>query len=79
MNSTLHTRHHSVPQGMRLRPKNMERAHGMTAEQSNFIREQALSIFTDCTNANLPFLDCLAAILASGMQWGHAIAQEPQG
>lgn len=66
----LYPRHHGVGKSVKLRPSNMQRLHGVSAEQMEFIRRQALSIFADCSNANLPFADCLTAILISGMDWG---------
>ena len=72
MDSTIHPRHHSVAPGFRLRPLNMDRLY-VTPEQCEMLERQALSIFTDCTNANMNFRDTLKAILLTGMQWGAAV------
>jgi hypothetical protein len=62
-------RHSSIRANVRLRPKNMERLKS-TPEQSEMLERQALSIFVDCTNANMSFRSALSAILATGMHWG---------
>ena len=71
----IHPRHHSVGQSYKLRPHNMSRVD-LEAGAGEVLQREALSIFTDCTNANLNFRDALVAILLTGMQWGQAIAME---
>lgn len=56
----------------RCKPHSMSRMD-VDKEHSVFLQEQALSIFTECSNSGLPLRETLSAILISGIDWGmHA-------
>lgn len=57
------------------KPINMHRLD-LKPEQYKLLQEQALSIFVDCSNAGLPLQDSLAAILASGIDWGLHLTKQ---
>lgn len=59
-----------------IKPWNMERAQGMTAEQGAALQEMALSIFTDTVNAGHSFQAALSAVYLSGLHHGYEIAKE---
>lgn len=59
--------------GVRIKPYNMERLHGLSQETSDGLTQIAIDIFVDCTNAGVPFQDSLAALYLSGLQHGQAI------
>ena len=47
-----------------------------SGKEDALFQKQAISIFTDCSNAGLSFQDSLAAILRSGFHWGVEISKE---
>jgi len=75
-NQPIHPIHPSLyPRGVRV-PHNMERARGVPRELTDDLTRIAVGIFTDCTNVGVPFQTALLAIYLSGLQHGHALAQE---
>ena len=58
--------------GMKITPQNISRNY-FTIEQSQWLENHALSIFTDCANVGLSFGECLGAIYLSGLENGSEI------
>lgn len=79
MSATIRPLHHSyrkvLSHGGRIKPSGMERA-AMTADMYDDMSEIALNIFTDCTNAGVPFQDAVLAVYLSGLHHGGEAAKE---
>ena len=58
--------HHSVLNSTRRKPRNMERTY-LPNEARELIEREALSIFTDMTNAGCSLQATLTAVFLSGM------------
>ena len=70
--------HHSIACGTWLRtPQCMDRM-SLDHETREALTRVALAIFTDMTNANLPFQNALTSIYLSGLQHGHEMAKGDQ-
>jgi hypothetical protein len=56
-------------------PNNMSRFE-CSEDERILLERQALSIFTECSNAGLPLRSSLVAILLSGIDWGVQSAKQ---
>ena len=75
---TLHPLHYSMQPHLRRMPNDMTRLRDVDPEIMRGMDGIALSIFTDCANAGVPFHQILTAIYLSGLQHATAIADETE-